>query len=384
MAVYKVIQDVEAEDKLLGPLTLKQFIYAAIALLLAFISFRLLLTPEIGMAIRAVVILLLLGPMVLFGVLASPLGRDQPTEIWLLSRVRFLLKSRWRIWDQSGTVNLVTITAPKKIEKQAVKDISQTEVYSRLQALASTLDSRGWAVKNANVNLYGQPGYFESEDAGSDRLVGADTLPQNVPAIDVRPEDDIMDPQNNTTAHHFNELIEEAEQRKKQRIAQKMESARAGTEPPIAQDFWFMHQSDALNSVASGGQNTVFQAPTIIAPGASSGQSQIPVQSVTNDISSDATKALLDRLHKQQAVYSKIGDNYSRRMKKIMTPAEQQRIVQEAAAARQAAVTAAQQAVKMDLAQSGNDLSVSSIASLVNRKSSAVQTGPNEVTISLH
>src|SRR3989344_6681371 len=118
MAVYKVIQDVEAEDKLLGPLTLKQFIYAAIALLLAFISFRLLLTSEISMVIRAGIIFLLSGPMLLFGVLASPLGRDQPTEIWLLSRVRFLLKSRWRIWDQSGTVNLVTITAPKKIEKQ--------------------------------------------------------------------------------------------------------------------------------------------------------------------------------------------------------------------------------------------------------------------------
>ena len=31
MATYKVIQDIEAEDKLLGPLTLRQFIYAAVA-----------------------------------------------------------------------------------------------------------------------------------------------------------------------------------------------------------------------------------------------------------------------------------------------------------------------------------------------------------------
>ena len=142
-----------------------------------------------------------------------------------------------------------------------------------------------------------------------------------------------------------------------------------------------MHQSDALNSAASYGQPTVFQTPTIIAPGATSGGTPPVPQPAVN--TADA-QAFLERIHKQQAAYSKIGDNYSRRMKKIMTPAEQQRIVKEAAAARQAAVTAAQQAVKMDLAQSGNDLSVSSIASLVNRKSSAKQTGPNEVTISLH
>jgi hypothetical protein len=41
MAVYKVIQDVEAEDKLLGPLTLKGFIYALIAATCAFIEFKL-------------------------------------------------------------------------------------------------------------------------------------------------------------------------------------------------------------------------------------------------------------------------------------------------------------------------------------------------------
>src|ERR1051325_10816577 len=107
MAVYKVIQDIEAEDKLLGPLTLKGFIYALIAGALAFINFRLLLAPELGV-VRWVLILVFLFPMLLFGVLASPLGREQPTEVWLLARVRFFLKPRRRIWDQSGISQLVT------------------------------------------------------------------------------------------------------------------------------------------------------------------------------------------------------------------------------------------------------------------------------------
>lgn len=86
MAVYKVIQDVEAEDKLLGPLTLKSFIYAGITAVLAFISVRLLISG-IG-PIKYLFIIIFLPPMILFGVLASPLGREQPTEVWLLSRVR--------------------------------------------------------------------------------------------------------------------------------------------------------------------------------------------------------------------------------------------------------------------------------------------------------
>ena len=91
MAVYKVIQDIEAEDKLLGPLTLKGFIYAAIAALLAFINFRLLFAGALG-PLRWFFVLLFLFPMFLFMILASPLGREQPTEVWLLSRVRFLIK----------------------------------------------------------------------------------------------------------------------------------------------------------------------------------------------------------------------------------------------------------------------------------------------------
>jgi hypothetical protein len=76
MAVYKVIQDVESEDKLIGPLTLKGLIYAAITFLTAFINFKLL---YLGTPIKWPLIFGLAIPMVLFAVLASPLGREQPT-----------------------------------------------------------------------------------------------------------------------------------------------------------------------------------------------------------------------------------------------------------------------------------------------------------------
>ena len=47
-------------------------------------------------------------------------------------------------------------------------------------------------------------------------------------------------------------------------------------------------------------------------------------------------------------------------------------------------VTAAQRAVNMNLAQSGNDLSVASIQHLAGREPAVKQLGPNEVEISLH
>jgi hypothetical protein len=86
MAVYKVIQDIESEDKLLGPLSLKGFIYALIAGTCLFIEYKLFL---IGSPLKYIFIFTFAIPMILFGVLASPLGREQPTEVWLLSRIKF-------------------------------------------------------------------------------------------------------------------------------------------------------------------------------------------------------------------------------------------------------------------------------------------------------
>ncbi len=220
MAQYKVIQDIEAEDKLLGPLTLKGFIYAIIAVFCGFINFRLLVSG-IG-PLKWLFILVFLLPMLLFGVLASPLGRQQPTEVWLLARIRFLLKPKKRIWSQTGLLHLVTITAPKKADKNRTKGLSETEVKSRLQTLATTLDSRGWAVRNVTV----APELLQREEE-SDRLVAPTTLSATYTGIDVHPADDIMDEQNNPTAQYFAGLMEQADADRKAGVANRLNEARS-------------------------------------------------------------------------------------------------------------------------------------------------------------
>src|SRR3989344_4980300 len=224
MAVYKVIQDIEAEDKLLGPLTLKAFIYAAIAGVLAFLSVRLFMAGSLG-EFRWGVILVLLPPIILFGVLAAPFGKDQPTEVWLLSHLRFFLQNRNRVWDQSGPSYSVVITAPKKVERQLTKNLSETEVKSRLKALASTLDSRGWAIKNIDVNL-SAPSFFAAGDGSSDRRFVPTSRPQAAPVIDVPPEDDILDEGSNAKARHFKEAVQKAEQERRQELLKSLEAAR--------------------------------------------------------------------------------------------------------------------------------------------------------------
>src|SRR5689334_5746112 len=115
MAVYKVIQDIESEDKLIGPLTLKGFIYAIAAGFLAFINVRIAIAAT-GGGYRFIAVAILIWPMILFGILASPLGREQPTEVWLMSHILFLLKPKTRLWKERGPFNNVTITVPKKLE----------------------------------------------------------------------------------------------------------------------------------------------------------------------------------------------------------------------------------------------------------------------------
>jgi hypothetical protein len=332
MAVYKVIQDIEAEDKLLGPLTLKGFIYAAITVMLGFINFKLLVASSMG-PVRWPFILILSLPMILFGVLAAPLGREQPTEVWLLSRIRFFIKNHTRVWNQSGMNHLVTVTVPKKIERILTKNFSQTEVRSRLEALASTLDSRGWVIKDVPVNAASIPGYLRPATEDSDRLVGVSSLVTPAPISDIKPADDILDEQNNSTAQHFNELMQAAEAKRKDDVVNMLSVARGETGIPSS------------------------QAP--------------PDASANNTYTEDEQEFMDEKRLEEQELRSAhpiIGfhDNETKK------PAPASKKLP------QNTVTATRRTDNMNLAQSGNAFSVASLAKLANR------TNPQEVVINLH
>jgi hypothetical protein len=221
MATYKLIQDIEAEDKILGPLTLRQFIFALIAVFFLYICFFCLTKGVFFLLI------LFLPPALFFGFFALPFGRDQPTELWALAKLRFWFKPRRRIWNQSGVKELVTITVPKKIERVLTDGLSKNEVQSRLRALANTIDSRGWAIKNVGASSYAPYGSAALDGGGSDRLIAFDNLPQEVPTYQVPAAADIMDPDNNPIARQFDTMIAQSAQSRHQLLINQLNAAPA-------------------------------------------------------------------------------------------------------------------------------------------------------------
>lgn len=269
MAQYKVIQDIEAEDKLVGPLTLKQFIYAGIAAVCIYICF-LALTKHFPY-----IILLFLPIAIISGFFAFPWGRDQPTETWALAKVRFLFKPRRRIWDQSDAKELVTVTAPKKIDDDFTNGLSQSEVKSRLSALADTIDSRGWIVKNVNVNLSSPTSTLSN--LISDRLIDPSSLPQQVPNIDISAADDIMDENANPIAQHFEQMIEASARTHRQNIIQQVQSPdQLKPTPAATNNYWFLNQPSNTSSQVTPGYAT-FQKSQVVAPGSS--EDNLPIRS---------------------------------------------------------------------------------------------------------
>lgn len=391
MAAYKVIQDVEAEDKILGPLSLKQLIFAAIAAGTIFVAFKVVtMTGVIYTAIPFLPII------VVFGFLAAPIGRDQPTEMWLAAQIRFRTKPRLRIWDQSDIKRLVNITAPIREEKVYTDGLNQTQVRSRLKALASTLDSRGWAVKNADINLYATSTYGQ---VASDRLIDPSSLPVAVPAIDIKASDDIMDVQNNETAHHFDELMQASGQAHKDAVIAKMHKIAEQKQRAHDQqeDFWFMHQPQA----PTDNQDDVMFGQNIVQPASSSDDDEnntfLNDDATAADLS-DEEKQLLEHAKQEQ---ERTQTNYGTHHKIVLTPAqrkaleekqqtereEQQRIAakQRAEQDRQKAIEEQTRLTKADTIElaNANDFKVSTIAGLAKHKLDEKQD-PDEIVIKLH
>lgn len=209
MATYKVIQDIEAEDKFLGPLTLKQFVFAAIGVVFSYLSFFVIANDIWFVAVA-------FAPVGLFCFfMAIPWSKDQPTDLWVLAKIRFRIKPKIRMWNQAGRQDLVTITAPKKAEKVLTKDLSETEVESRLKALADTMNTRGWAVKHAGL---------PSTDNESDRLIPLPLQPAAEGSDSGAP--DMMD------STQLDALIDKSEETRKAGLQDKLEQARkAGPQP---------------------------------------------------------------------------------------------------------------------------------------------------------
>lgn len=145
MAQYKVPQDVEADDKLLGPFSFRQFVYLLIAAGLIALAVGLFqLFPLLA--------IIPIPPVLFFGALALPLRKDQPMETYLAAIISYYLKPHTRLWTPGQRESTIKITAPKKVEESRTRDITGEEATHRLSFLADIVDTGGYAIKGANSN----------------------------------------------------------------------------------------------------------------------------------------------------------------------------------------------------------------------------------------
>lgn len=144
MSRYKVAQDVEAEDKILGPFSFRQFIYLLVAAAGIALAWG-LSQVFLPLAIIPVPVILL------FGALALPLRKDQPMEVYLAAVISFYTKPRRRMWQPDGINSLIEITVPEKVEIERTKNLSQDEAERRLAYLSQLADTHGWSIRHTRV-----------------------------------------------------------------------------------------------------------------------------------------------------------------------------------------------------------------------------------------
>lgn len=206
MATYKVPQDVEADDKLIGPFSFRQFIYLIIVAMAIAIAWG-LAQLFVGLAIIPIPVI------IFFGALALPLRKDQPMEIYLAAMVSFYLKPRQRLWDPEGIETLIEISAPKTVEVQRTKDLSQTEAAQRLSYLANIVDTQGWAIRGVS----GATGTAMNNDVYLEAQGAVDVLDTNT-----------------SVAHSFDQMMSQSTERMHEEARQRMFQATVAPVPVAA------------------------------------------------------------------------------------------------------------------------------------------------------
>lgn len=172
MTQYKVPQDVEADDKLIGPFSFRQFIYLIIVALAGAMAWGLY-------QLFPLLVIIPLPIIIFFGALALPLRKDQPMEVYLAAMVSYYIKPHKRLWEPDGIESLIEITVPKVVEARRTKDLSQSDAQQRFGYLAEIVDTRGWAIRGQGTSTIQAPNSSMNTDAYYSAQQAEDILDSN-------------------------------------------------------------------------------------------------------------------------------------------------------------------------------------------------------------
>lgn len=131
---FKVPQSIDMEDKIVGPLTLMQFLYVIGGGILIYLLFQTIYNYPI-------IFWLLSVPIAAISLsLAFLKIQDQPLSHFISVGIQYLSKPKTRFWHNAGQIPLILKDAPKQIQKTTQLEKKLVE-KSDLERLSNLLDT---------------------------------------------------------------------------------------------------------------------------------------------------------------------------------------------------------------------------------------------------
>ncbi len=192
MANHKVPTDVETADKLIGFLSLKQFIFTLAGFGTIFMAYTFAkATPFLAIPFLPVIFV--------FFILGLYQKKDQPVEVFLAAWLKFKLSPKTKIWNQEGYEQHVIVTAPKKETIDYSKGMTRQDVRDKLKGLGTIADTKGWSAKGVSSQ-----DALSLGDQKSERLLSLEEVDALQKAREGTPEPwelvDVQDANNSATA----------------------------------------------------------------------------------------------------------------------------------------------------------------------------------------
>jgi hypothetical protein len=133
---FVVPQFIEAEDRIIGPVTTRQFLIMLVTMLTLAVFYKLL--PFLYFVLVGIV--LLVGAIIL----AFMKINGMPFHFFLLNLVQTMQKARVRVWDKTPT-DADLRRYSKKVEKEEVEELQTKRRYktSHLRELTLVVDTGG-------------------------------------------------------------------------------------------------------------------------------------------------------------------------------------------------------------------------------------------------
>lgn len=133
---FLVPQFIDVEDKIVGPVTVRQFVLSLIAVLLMFIEFRL--------AVFWLFLIEAIFTAIIFGVLAFLKINGMPFHFFLLNLVQTRKRPNIRVWDKAlsnADLKAFIVVEKEKVQQEPV--VQKRVSGSRLSQLSLVVNTGG-------------------------------------------------------------------------------------------------------------------------------------------------------------------------------------------------------------------------------------------------